>query len=62
MEWEANDRFVVAVQWHPEMMEGKVSTIRPIFNAFVDQCKVASANLTLINSDETIALILWILS
>lgn len=55
MEWQANDRFVVAVQWHPEMMEDKVSTIRPIFNAFVDRCKLASANLTLIKSDETIA-------
>lgn len=55
MEWETGGRFVVAVQWHPEMMEGQVASIRPIFNAFVEQCKIANGNLTLISSDETIA-------
>ncbi|MFJ5769074.1 gamma-glutamyl-gamma-aminobutyrate hydrolase family protein [Psychrobacillus sp. NPDC093180] len=55
MELQNGDRFVVAVQWHPEMMEAKVSTIRPLFNAFVEKCKLASHNLTLVSSDETIA-------
>ncbi|WP_313892668.1 gamma-glutamyl-gamma-aminobutyrate hydrolase family protein [Psychrobacillus sp.] len=40
MEWE-EERFVVAVQWHPEMMEGPVASIRPIFDAFVNACKIA---------------------
>ncbi|MDI2587479.1 gamma-glutamyl-gamma-aminobutyrate hydrolase family protein [Psychrobacillus sp. NEAU-3TGS] len=55
MELQNGDRFVVAVQWHPEMMEAQVSTIRPLFNAFVEKCKLASHNLTLVSSDETIA-------
>ncbi|QFF98134.1 gamma-glutamyl-gamma-aminobutyrate hydrolase family protein [Psychrobacillus glaciei] len=41
IEWD-QDRFVVAVQWHPEMMEGPLASIRPIFNAFVQECKVAA--------------------
>lgn len=43
IEWGV-DRFVVGLQWHPEMMEGQVATIRPIFTAFVEECKVASLN------------------
>lgn len=41
MEWEKN-RFVVAVQWHPEMMEGPVAAIRPIFSAFIEECKIVN--------------------
>lgn len=54
MEWE-QDRFVVAVQWHPEMMEGPVETIRPLFTTFVDQCKAANSMLSIVNTAETIA-------
>lgn len=55
MEWETGNRFVVAVQWHPEMMEGPVSTIRPLFNSFVEACKIANQKLSLLPSEETIA-------
>lgn len=55
IEWEAENRFVVAVQWHPEMMEGPVSTIRPIFTTFVEACKIASKHVHLVKNNETIA-------
>ena len=55
MEWEEPNRFVVAVQWHPEMMEEKISTIRPIFTAFVEACKMSTRVIELVASAETIA-------
>lgn len=54
VEWEGN-RFVVAVQWHPEMMEGKMANIRPIFNAFVEECKSANQLLTIVDHAEVTA-------
>jgi len=32
-------RFVVGVQWHPEVMSGHDAISREIFEAFVDQCR-----------------------
>jgi len=55
MEWEEPNRFVVAVQWHPEMMEEKVDTIRPIFTAFVEASKMTAGGIGLVPSAETIA-------
>lgn len=55
MEWEESNRFVVAVQWHPEMMEEKVDTIRPIFTAFVEASKMTAEVNELVASVETIA-------
>jgi putative glutamine amidotransferase len=49
------ERFVVAVQWHPEMMEGPVAAIRPIFSAFVEECKTANSSLSVIETDGIIA-------
>lgn len=54
VEWEGN-RFVVAVQWHPEMMEGKMANIRPIFNAFVEECKSTNQLLTIVDHAEVTA-------
>ena len=55
VEWESENRFVMAVQWHPEMMESVVSTIRPLFDTFVDACKMANHGLTLVTNSDTIA-------
>ena len=55
IEWEEPNRFVIAVQWHPEMMEGQVDTIRPIFNAFIEASKITSQMIELVPSVETIA-------
>lgn len=55
MEWEDQSRFVIAVQWHPEMMEGRVDTVRPIFTAFVEASKMNAQGLALVPSEETIA-------
>lgn len=55
MEWENPNRFVVAVQWHPEMMEAQVDTVRPIFNAFVEASKMNARSIELLPSAETIA-------
>ena len=55
MEWEESNRFIVAVQWHPEMMEEKVDTIRPIFTAFVEASKKTAEVNELVASVETIA-------
>ena len=51
MEWEEPNRFVVAVQWHPEMMEEKVDTIRPIFTAFVEASKMNTGAIELVQSE-----------
>lgn len=55
MEWVEQNRFVIAVQWHPEMMEGQVDTIRPIFHAFVEASKVNAQVFALVSTEETIA-------
>ncbi|TQR21316.1 gamma-glutamyl-gamma-aminobutyrate hydrolase family protein [Psychrobacillus vulpis] len=54
VEWE-EDRFIVAVQWHPEMMEGKLASIRPIFTAFVEECKTKCIPSLVGSSETTIA-------
>ena len=54
VEWEGN-RFVVAVQWHPEMMEGQMANIRPIFNAFVEECKSSNPLLSIVDQAEVTA-------
>lgn len=54
MEWE-DSRFVVAVQWHPEMMEGQVASIRPIFTAFVQACNADNPLLSVVEETEIIA-------
>ncbi|MGI2328927.1 gamma-glutamyl-gamma-aminobutyrate hydrolase family protein [Planococcus sp. YIM B11945] len=41
MEW-TGDRFVCAVQWHPEMMAERVPEVMPLFTAFVEACTKAS--------------------
>ncbi len=38
IEWKG-DRFVCAVQWHPEMMATSVPQIASLFNAFIEKCK-----------------------
>lgn len=55
IEWEEPNRFGVAVQWHPEMMEGQVDTVRPIFNAFVEASKMNAQVIGLVPPEETIA-------
>lgn len=55
MEWEESNRFVVAVQWHPEMMEGQVDTVRPIFNAFIEASKMNARAIELVPTQEIIA-------
>lgn len=55
MEWEESNRFVVAVQWHPEMMEQQVDTVRLIFNALVEASKMTARAIGLVPSAETIA-------
>lgn len=55
IEWEVPNRFVVAVQWHPEMMEEQVDTMRPIFNALVEACKMTDGSIKLVPAEETIA-------
>lgn len=55
MEWEEPNRFVVAVQWHPEMMEAQVDTVRPIFNALIEASKMTGVAIELLPSAETIA-------
>jgi putative glutamine amidotransferase len=40
MEWKG-ERFVCAVQWHPEMMIDKVPEVMPLFTSFVKECAKA---------------------
>ena len=32
------ERFVCAVQWHPEMMVDQVPEVAPLFTTFVNEC------------------------
>jgi putative glutamine amidotransferase len=41
IEWKG-DRFVLAVQWHPEMMVDQVPEAMPIFTRFVKECSSSS--------------------
>lgn len=54
IEWK-EERFVIAVQWHPEMMEGQIATIRPIFDAFVEECRAANRVLSIMENADIIA-------
>ena len=34
-----DDRFILAIQWHPEMMSSKYDTQQSIIDRFIEACK-----------------------